>query len=126
MKPERCQAVSKSGSPCNATPVPGDTLCAWHSPRWEERRREWSRKGGAGRSNKARARKQIGADVLTLGEVEGLLSLAIRGVLAGRLEPGIGNAVANLARAIALINEAGDVQARLDALEARAGVKEMA
>ncbi len=122
MKAERCQAITKSGSPCGATPVPGDTLCAWHSPAWAEKRREWSKQGGAARSNRARAAKRLPAESLTLAEVQGLLSVALKGVLAGRIEPGIANASANVARAIAAVAQAGEIEDRIAALEQAAEI----
>ncbi len=50
-------------------------------------------------------------------EVAGLLSLALRGVLSGRIEPGVGNAVASLARALTHVHEATEVEDRIAALE---------
>ncbi len=122
MKAERCQAITKSGSPCGATPVPGDTLCAWHSPAWAEKRRQWSKKGGAARSNRARAAKRLPAESLTLAEVQGLLSVALKGVLAGRIEPGVANAVANVARTMTTVAEAGELEERIRELEEAAGL----
>lgn len=116
MKPERCQAIAKNGKPCGAASLPGDTLCAWHSPRWEEKRREWSRKGGAARSNARRATKQMPA-ALTSGDLLVTLSRAIRNVETGLLEPGPANAMAVLARTMSSIREATEVEARLSALE---------
>ena len=48
--------------------------------------------------------------------------MALRAVLAGKIEPGVGNAVANLARAAVAVREATELEARLAELEARAGV----
>ncbi|MDP9355989.1 MAG: hypothetical protein M3Q71_10280 [Chloroflexota bacterium] len=113
MKPERCQAITKSGSPCGATPVPGAPLCAWHSPAWAEKRREWSRKGGAGRSNQVRAKKRLPAEALTLQEVQGLLGVAFKGVLAGRLEPNIGTALASIAKSMVAVAGAAEVEEQI-------------
>ncbi len=118
MKPERCQAITKNGSPCGATPVPGDTLCAWHAPSWEEKRRAWSRKGGEARSNKSRAKKQLPDNVMTPSELQGLLGLVLKGVVAGKIAPSVGNAVANLGRTIIATQEAAEFDARLATLEA--------
>ncbi len=40
----------------------------------------------------------------------------------GRMEPGVGSAVATLARTVVTIRTAGDLEKRLEALEATAGV----
>ncbi len=122
MKAERCQAITKGGSPCGATPVPGDTRCAWHSPSWTEKRREWSKKGGASRSNKARAAKALGPEPMTLRELHVLLGVTVRGTLAGRVEPNVANAVASLSRAMTAVVQAGELEQRLSDLEAAAGL----
>ena len=110
MKPDRCQAIAASGQPCSATPRPGRPFCLWHDPEAEEQRRELSRRGGAARSNRARAAKQVPADVLTIDELRGLLGQTIKAVIAGRVEPGVGNSVAALSRAYVVVNEAGAVE----------------
>ncbi len=113
MKAERCQAITKNGSPCGATPVPGDTLCAWHSPAWAEKRREWSKKGGAGRSNQARAKKQLPDNVLTLQEVQALLGLTFKGVISGRIEPGVGTAAASIAKAMVAVAGVAEIEGQI-------------
>ncbi len=118
MKAERCQATTKSGKPCSATVV-ADGMCAWHAPSWAEKRRQWSAEGGRKRSNRARAAKDLPAGVMTNDELRGLVGLTIKGVLAGRVEPGIGNSVAALSRAYVAVTEAGAVetlQAQVDEL----------
>jgi len=59
---------------------------------------------------------------LTPREIEGYISMALRAVLAGKIEPGVGNAVANLARAAVAVREATELEARLAELELRAGI----
>ncbi len=119
--PERCEAVAKNGKPCSATPVPGLGRCAWHAPEWAEQRREWSRRGGKGKSNAARMRRQL-PEAMTPGEIQSLLGAVLKGVVAGRVEPGVGNAAANLGRAIVAVREATEYEERLAALEAAAGI----
>jgi len=119
MKPDRCCAVAKSGKPCSATVV-ADGMCAWHAPSWDARRRAWSAEGGRQRSNKARAKKQLPNGVLTNTELLGTLGVTISKVLSGAVEPGIGSAIASLARAYITVTEAGaleDLTRRLDELE---------
>lgn len=120
---ERCQAVTRSGKPCSATVV-ADGMCAWHVPSWAERRRQWSAEGGRKRSNRARAAKDLPAGVMTNDELRGLVGLTIKGVLAGRVEPGIGRAVFDGARTYVAITEATELEERLTALEQRSGLTE--
>lgn len=123
MKAERCQATAASGQPCSATPRPGRPYCIWHDPDAAEQRRELSRRGGRARSNLARAKKHLPAGVMTVDELRGVLGLTIKGVLGGRVEPGVGSSVAALSRAYLAATEAGaleDLQRRMDELEAAA------
>ncbi len=55
-------------------------------------------------------------------EIQGLLSVTLRGVIAGRIEPGVANAAANLGRAIVAVREATTTEDRLAELETRAGL----
>jgi hypothetical protein len=107
---DRCVGTNKSGGPCGAKPLPGSDRCPWHDPAWDERRREWSRRGGKGKSNEARARKTLPAGVMTNEELLGLVGVTIKAVLSGRVEPGIGNSVASLSKAYIAIAEAGAVE----------------
>ncbi len=80
-----------------------------------------SRKGGAARSNVARARKALPAGVLSNEELRGVVGITIKRVLTGATEPAIGNSVAALARAYVAVAEAGgieDLQRRLNEIEA--------
>ena len=122
---DRCAALTKDGNPCSARPRPGSNRCPWHDERLSERRREWSARGGAARSNQARARRQLPAGVLTNEELRGLVGMTIKRVLTGTTEPAVGNSVAALARAYVAVTEAGAVEriedrlAELERLAAR-------
>ncbi len=120
MTVERCKGITKDGKPCAAKPRPGTEVCPWHSADLAERRREWSRRGGINSSNRARARKALPANVMTMQELHGVLGLTIRGVLSGRVEPSVANSVASLARAMTTVAEAGEFEQRLAALEVAA------
>ena len=105
-----CNATTTAGAPCSARPVLPSGWCYWHDPATAAARDQARRDGGAARSNKARARKQYADGALTPVEVEGLLGTTLRAVIAGRLEPGVGNAVASLARAAMAVRDAGEVE----------------
>ena len=113
----KCTATNKNGSPCSAGPVRPSGYCYWHDPALEDGRRADRQRGGAARSNTARARKSITAAVLEPRDIEGLLGATLKGVIAGRIEPGIGNAAANIARALIAVREATVLEERLVALE---------
>jgi len=113
-----CRGRTKDGKPCAAKPRPGTDLCPWHTPELADRRREWSRTGGRNSSNKARARKALPAAVMTAEELHAWLGIVFKKVITGTIEPGVGNAAANLARAITDVGRAAEIAERLDALEA--------
>ena len=115
-----CKATTVSGSPCSAAPVRDDGFCFWHSPAIAAEREAARRRGGAARSNRARAKKTLPAGILTTDELRGVLGITIARVLSGAVEPGVGSSVASLARAYLAVTEAGAVEEltrRLDELE---------
>jgi hypothetical protein len=115
----QCSGRNQAGHPCGAQ-VFEDGLCRWHLPRLEAERAVWRERGGQNRANTVRARKQIAGAVLSPADIQGLLGATLRGVLAGQLEPGIGNAAANIARALIAVREATELEDRLTTLEAQA------
>lgn len=117
--PERCTGRNKDASSCNAQ-VWRDGLCRWHHPDLEEQRAAERSLGGKARSNAARAAKRLPDGVMTTQELQGVLGTTIHDALAGRVEAGVANAVANLARAYVTVGEASTLErleARLDELE---------
>ena len=119
---ERCLGQNRDGSACQAKPRPGSDRCPWHTPALAEQRRAWSRKGGQSRSNKARTAKRLPSEVLTMSELQGVLCVVLRDVIAGKTEPGIGNCAAGLGRAIAAVAQVAEIEERLTALEAAAQI----
>jgi hypothetical protein len=111
--------LNRRGAACAATPGP-DGLCRWHTPSNAAERTAWCRRGGAARSNAARARKELAGAALTPAELVATLCRAMAKVEAGQLEPGPATAMAGLARAILACTSAADVESRLVALERRA------
>ncbi len=120
--PNQCLGTNRDGNPCSAMPDPGTTWCRWHDPDRESDRAEWRRKGGANRSNRARARKQLAGQVMSMSDMDAFLCASMVKVAAGRMEPGVGSAVATLARTIVAIRTAGEIERRLEHLEQVAGI----
>lgn len=84
-----------------------------------EDRARWKVEGGRAKSNIARSRKRILGSALDLSEIDQALCGALVDTLAGNLEPNVATAAASLARTIAAVRQAGDIEQRLTALEAR-------
>lgn len=124
MTVDRCRGTTKDGKPCAAKPRPGTARCPWHSDDLADRRREWSRRGGVNSSNKARARKHLPDGTMSAPELGGLLGLVLKGVIAGKIEPGVGNAAANIARAMNDVIKTADIEERLRDLEEAAGLSD--
>ncbi len=119
---DKCLGQNKDGSACQAKPRPGTSHCPWHDEALVGQRRAWSQKGGRSRSTKARTAKRLPSEVMTLTELQGVLCVVLRDVIDGKTEPAIGNCAAGLARAIAAVAQAGDLEERITGLEAAAGL----
>lgn len=119
---ERCQATTKSGKPCAARPMPGEPWCRAHHPDLEEERQAWSARGGRNRSNARRAAKELEGVSADTNEVTAVLTRAFRKLEAGEMERGVAVALATVGKAIVSIRESTEIEQRLAALEARAGI----
>jgi hypothetical protein len=64
--------------------------------------------------------------MLDFGDVQGVLGAVLRDLLAGKLDPPVANAAANVARAFAAIVQAGEIEARMRDLEHQAGLRDSA
>jgi hypothetical protein len=111
----KCHATNAAGEPCQAMPLKGGEYCAWHDPDLAERRKEWSLRGGKGKSNSARARKRLKR--LELEDVDAALCTALVDVLNGTLEPGLATAAASVARTIHAVRTATEHERRISELE---------
>ena len=114
----KCTATNKNGTACRAAAW-RDQLCRWHHPALEEARTEGRRKGGLGKSNAARAKKQL---ALSSDDLLASLSRAMIRVEAGVLAPGPANALGSLARAMNEIRKTAEFERRITELEQRAGI----
>lgn len=121
----QCQGTNRTGEPCSAHVDDGQVHCRWHDPNRAEERTEWSRKGGRARSNKARARRQLAEHLMTINDLDALLCSALVKVAGGKLDPGVGTAMAGIARTITTIRSTGELERRLEDLERQAGITRM-
>src|SRR5215213_5557463 len=116
----RCKGLNTAGEPCGAQAL-RDGWCAWHDPERQDEMTDARRRGGQARSNKARAKKQLVAAAMRPAKLEGIIGVTITQVLAGTKTPGVGQAVAALARAAMHVREQSEIETRLAALEEAAG-----
>lgn len=113
----RCQAQTKTGKPCSATPRPGTSFCVWHAPDFNNKRSSWAREGGLGSSKANRAKKRMAGGLRDLETVQAIMLQALIDTRDGKLEPAILTALATAARsidAIAKTTAAASMEERLD------------
>lgn len=94
----QCLGSTKSGARCRAYAIPGSDHCISHDPKRIVELAAYRKQGGSGRSNEARARKRIGKCGRDVVWLTGVVLDAVEESKAGRLDPKIANAIANLAR----------------------------
>ncbi len=114
--PNRCLATRADGSPCRATPSTSG-YCFAHDPALREKTAAARQQGGQNRSNVSRANKRMPQDLQSLTRE---LWDVLRGVKEGDIAPARAHAVANLAGQIVRVYTAGDLERRIEQLEARA------
>lgn len=108
----KCSATNKDGTPCSGQPY-RDGFCRWHHPDLAEEQRAWRVKGGQAKSNRARAKKALPSELMSMAEVQSYLGVAMKGVLTGKIEPGVGTALANIARAMRDVGAAAELESQL-------------
>lgn len=118
----QCLGTNRDGGPCSGHVNEGRQWCQWHDPQRETERQEWRRRGGQRKSNKQRAKKQLADQVMSIDDLDALLCAAVKRVATGAMEPGVGTAMAGIAKTIVGIRTASDFERRLEELEQAAGI----
>ncbi len=118
----KCTGRNRDDGPCGADAQPGRAFCVWHDPDRAEERARWRKQGGRASSKRERAKREIAVASGRLSDLPGVLYRALHKVESGALEPGVANSMAGLARAIVTVQQAHELEDRIAALEARAGV----
>ena len=112
-----CRATRKDGAPCSVRAIAGSAYCFAHDPA-QAAARDAAR--CAGGRNKATHKRLAKIMPIRLLPVWGQLERALAAVLDGSLDPKQATAAAAVARALAAILTAGEVEERIRALEGRA------
>jgi hypothetical protein len=105
----KCKATKKDGSPCPAPILAGAEFCFTHDPDRAEERKAASARGGRNRSNIVRLRNLAPPRLLPIYDK---LEQALEEVHSGRLSPAQATAMAQLARALAAILQASELEER--------------
>ncbi len=122
--PRKCSQLKAGGTPCGGNALAGKAYCWSHDPELAKQRAEGARRGGKQRSNARRAAKQWAAigEQLTPADLPAILRSCMFSVKSGHLEPSQAQAIASLAKTSVSITNEIELEARLSALEAAAGV----
>jgi hypothetical protein len=114
-----CTEVRADGSPCHAAPLRGADKCFWHSPEHASQAAEARRLGGLRRRREATVSTAYEFDGLeSIEDIRRLLEIAVLDSL------GLENSVARSrvliagVQAAAKLLEVGELEKRIDALEA--------
>ena len=113
-----CRARKPDGTGCQAAPLPGSDFCFFHDPGRADERREANAAGG--RQGKMKTLDAAAPDVKveSCQDVVRLIGETINQVRKGQIDPRVANAVGYLANVLIRAVEQGDIEKRLDDLEA--------
>ena len=110
----RCRATKKDGTPCPAPALTDGGLCYAHDPECAAERKAARARGGRNRSNLVRLRN-LGPPRLV--PIYNKLEDALEEVHKGTLSPQQATAMAAVARALAALLQAGELEQRVRELE---------
>jgi hypothetical protein len=112
----KCSQLKAGGTPCGGSALAGKAYCWSHDPELAEQRAEGAR----------RAAKQwatIG-EQLTPADLPAILRSCMYSVRSGHLEPSQATAIANLAKVSVQLTAELELEQRIAALEAAAGLSQ--
>lgn len=118
----RCAAITKAGSRCQRPVLVGRNHCLMHDPGSADVRLAAARAGGKARSSQQRAIKAL-PETLTPELLGRHLSGVFLGVIAGTTPAKVGTAAATIARTLADLREAHELEQRIADLERRLDVE---
>jgi hypothetical protein len=113
-----CRATRKDGATCRAPALPDSALCWTHDPRQAEAAAR-ARAAGAAKGGRLRALRERRAKLDTAAALLRFNAGVIQDTLAGTLPPDVARAVLYGVSIQRQLVEAGDLERRVEALEAR-------
>lgn len=111
---QRCQATRRDGQPCISTKLVDGQHCLGHAPYLAATRAEARQRGGRNRAQAVRLRRLTPPALVPVFEK---LGIALDDVLTGKLDTKRATAAASVARAMAAILVAGELEERVRRLE---------
>ncbi len=113
---KQCTATRANGQRCKAQVLTDGELCFIHNPANQDRIAQARRKGGKNKGNTVRAAKAMPKEVVEMVKV---VEASLAGVLQGGITPSQGHAAASLVGMWVRLREIGEMQQRLEEIEAR-------
>ncbi len=114
-----CETIRANGMPCRARALPERQQCWAHDSGSQAKATAARRRGGTNRSTIVRASRRMPRDLQDLSR---RLLEAFAEVHSGELPPDRAHAMSRLAAVYVTLHSAGEVDARIEALEAAANV----
>ena len=119
VRERRCRFIMADGRPCRSFPLAGEDFCLFHSPTHEEQAAEARRLGGLRRrKEKTVAGAYEFQGLRTVGDIQRLLEIAVLDVLALENSVARGRTLAYLGQTALKCLEVGELEERLEVLEA--------
>lgn len=110
----QCEFEKPDGTRCRAHALKGQKLCRYHAQ--PEAAREEGRKGGS--VGKRQALPEANFSLKSPQEIGAMLEAVTNSMLRGELDRGLASCAGYLAQVLIKAQEAGELEARLAALEA--------
>ena len=120
---QTCTARTADGSSCRAAALPGSGLCFFHDPTKAEDRRTAQSLGGSRNRMKTLDADAPDVKVESCQDVVRLISETINQVRKGQIDPRVANAIGYLANVLIKAAEQGDLEKRIEDLEAAVKTK---
>jgi hypothetical protein len=109
-----CSQTRADGQPCGGRPLEGRDTCFAHDPEREDERQAARAKGGQNSATAVRLRALVPPRLIPLFD---RLETVMEELHDGSIEPKVATAMAGVARAMVAVCQAGELEARLRALE---------
>ena len=119
-----CRGVKAGGGQCHAPPLHNDDFCLMHSPEHAEEAREARRLGGLRRRKESTlaAAYDVG-DLTSIDEISRVIQIAVLDTLALENSVSRNRGLAYLCATALKAHEQGELEARLEELEAALGTR---
>jgi len=118
-----CQARKPDGASCQAAALPGSDFCFFHDPDRADERRDAQSFGGSRNRMKTLSADAPDVKIESCQDVVRLISETINQVRRGDLDPRVANAIGYLANVLIKAAEQGDLEKRIEDLEAALKMK---